>query len=130
MAKLIDIPTAAKRLGVAIRTLQKKCARGKVSGAIKRAGSWMIPASFDPRLCEVKGPEQQTGKDTLLDIPADKRDEAIRRLGTIKEADAFSREGRRVGKSQISKVWPGMFRTPFFRWTHGRRKTLTDSGSK
>ena len=104
MPKLISILDAAKRLGVAIRTLQKNCARGKVSGAIKRAGTWMIPASFDPRLCEVKGPEKRAGKDTLLDIPADKRDEAIRRLGLIGEADAFIGAAVREGLNRCDSL--------------------------
>ena len=37
---------AAKRLGVTTRAIQKWAVEGRIPGATKMAGTWMIPADF------------------------------------------------------------------------------------
>ena len=103
MAKLIDISAAAKMMGVADRTLRDRCAAGRISGAIKRDGGWSIPASYDTRLEGVTQPKD-IGLDTLTDVPVNKRDEAIRRMGQIKEADLFIGAAVREGQNRCDAL--------------------------
>jgi transposase InsO family protein len=85
----VDIKTAAKLLGKTERHLRRQCCLGQLPGAKRTQDGWMIPASADSRLSGVKSPQQLSFDVDLLDVPAHKRDEAIRRRGIIEKMEAF-----------------------------------------
>lgn len=84
---MVDIKTAATLLGINEGHLRRQCCMGKMAGAKRTQQGWRIPVSADSRLSGIKSP-QQLDID-LTDVPAHKRDEAIRRRGIISQLEQF-----------------------------------------
>ncbi len=53
VAEMCDITTAAERLGLSVRYVQRLAAGGQLAGAIKQQGYWYIPTcAIEARLAE------------------------------------------------------------------------------
>lgn len=87
MDNYIDSKIAAQKLGLSERDVCRKCREGIYPGACKIAGRWKISPDADPKLAELKGPQDLL--EPLQNIPVKKRDEAIRRLGIIQDFERF-----------------------------------------
>ena len=87
MNDYIDSKIAAQRLGLSERDVCRKCRAGLYPGACKVAGRWKIPPDADPKLAEAEGPQDLL--EGLGNIPVKKRNEAIRRLGILKDFEKF-----------------------------------------
>ena len=83
----LDIQETAERLGCTSRRVQQLCVTGKLPGAFKTDGDWQIPVTADARL--VARISYLVSRD-MLDIPADKRQEATDRLGVITEFEKIT----------------------------------------
>ena len=99
----LDIQDTVERIGCNIRRAQQLCQSGKLPGALKKDGDWQIPVTADVRLRE-----QPHGvvlsPDKLLDIPADKRQEAQYRLGVITEFEKVAAGCIRNGGTRTEAV--------------------------
>jgi len=85
MIDYIDAKRAAELLGKSGRYVAWLASRGKLPGAKKENGRWLVPRSAHPALAadvpiEVKA---------LEGLPASKREQAIRRLGIISDFERF-----------------------------------------
>jgi excisionase family DNA binding protein len=45
-AKFITTAEAAERIGTTVRHVQKLCKEGRVAGAARFGGVWMVPSTF------------------------------------------------------------------------------------
>ncbi len=86
---MVDIKTAATMLGINEGHLRRQCCMGKMAGAKRTQQGWRIPVSADSRLSGIKSPQQLSLDVDLTDVPAHKRDEAIRRRGIIERMEQF-----------------------------------------
>jgi transposase InsO family protein len=84
MTNYLDIQETAQRLGCDIRHVRRLCSTGKLAGAAKKGSHWQIPITADARLAR-RANDGTSRQVDLLDIPADKRQEATDRLGVITE---------------------------------------------
>lgn len=90
MNEYIGSKKVAERLGCSERHAKRLCISGKLVGAIKVGGRWKVPISADARFADTAELAELTESAKLLDIPANKRTEAIRRLGLIKDIEKFT----------------------------------------
>ncbi len=90
MDKNISIKKAAELLGCSGRHVKRLCVSGKLAGAVKVGGRWEIPVTADVRFTENEGTKEMDDSAELLDVPANKRAKAIRRLGLIKALEKFA----------------------------------------
>lgn len=97
----IFIYEAAERLNVTDRHVRRMCRCGQLP-AVKKGREWLIPISSDERFA---GPPDPTGvKAELSDVPANKRDAAIYRLGIIREAEKFAAAAVRTGGTRTQAI--------------------------
>jgi len=89
MTRYVDSKVAAQRLGKSEQHICSMCRDGQLPGAVKNGSRWKIPADAHPKLAETEGPENLINSDELSGIPVYKRDEALRRLGTIQDFERF-----------------------------------------
>ena len=89
MTRYVDSKIAAQRLGKPERYVCSMCKDGQLPGAIKNGSRWKIPSAAHPKLAETEGPENLINSDELSGVPADKRDQALRRLGIIQDFERF-----------------------------------------
>lgn len=90
MSDYIDVTTAARFKNVTERHVRRMCKNGKLAGAVSNNGQWRIPVDSDVKFRGVTAPEDLLSSEGLIDIPAKKREEALRRLGFIQEFEKFS----------------------------------------
>lgn len=90
MTNFLDIPAAARKLGVTPRHLRRLCKAGELTGAQKNFGRWEVPVTADAQLAGVKTAEQLSDSDELARLPRHKREQALKRLGLIKGFDRFA----------------------------------------
>jgi len=88
--QFLDIKTAAARLKLSARHVQRLCEQGKLSGAVHQGKHWRIPVSADAKLSGVQTPEELSKSAELLDIPVRKREQALRRSGLIASFEKFA----------------------------------------
>jgi len=93
----VDSAKAAKQLNMTERHVCRMCRAGKFKGAVKSGGQWRIPLAADARLCGIKGPEDMLQSRELLDVPANKREDAIRKVGFIQAFEKFSAKFVKAG---------------------------------
>jgi len=89
MSDFVDIEKAAILMCRTQRHVRRMCIEGELPGAVRTGGRWKIPATAHPRLVRNK-PAKILPHTELLGIPADKREEAIRRLGVVKDFERFA----------------------------------------
>jgi len=97
MAKYVDSKVAAQRLDCGEQHVCSMCRDGQLPGAVKNGSRWKIPTAAHPKLAEAEGPQNLLNSDELSGVPANKRDEAIRRLGTIQDFERFAADFVRAG---------------------------------
>ncbi|HIJ67253.1 MAG TPA: DDE-type integrase/transposase/recombinase [Planctomycetes bacterium] len=83
-----SVNKAAKLVGQDARHIRRLCAEGELPGAVKDGNRWRIPESADPRLAGIDA--DAAGLDEVVKISVPKRQQAMRRLGLIKEAEKFA----------------------------------------
>jgi putative transposase len=89
--QFITVNEAARLMGCTERHVRRCCTDGELAGARRDGGSWVIPISAHPALSAAGFQMEQDGsQDNLLKVAANKRDEAMRRAGVIKEAEKFA----------------------------------------
>jgi hypothetical protein len=86
--------------------------RGQLPGAIKTGGRWKIPTAADMKLTDAEGPENLSSSDELSGVPANKKDQALRCLGTIQDFEQPSfaedrREQKQLLYTQPATMSPG-----------------------
>ncbi len=96
--KYLDIKTAAELLGQTARHVRRLCREGKLAGAERAGGKWRIPTTAEPALAVAESKDHDPAE--LAAIAKHKRDEAVRRLGIIKDFEEFA---ARCSSSCISK---------------------------
>jgi len=87
MSSYLDIKEASELLDCSRRHVRRLCKSGRLRGAISCKGGWKIPTTADTRLVGIKTPEELSASAELLNVPVEKRNEAIRRLGIIKDLE-------------------------------------------
>lgn len=97
MNDALEIQEAATQLGCSLRHLQRMCKSGALKGARKEGGSWLIPVTADARLRGIQSSDDLSKQVDLGDVSETKRQEALRRLGTIEEFNKFSSRAVRSG---------------------------------
>lgn len=127
MTNHIDIKKAAKLLGLKESRVRLMCIRGKLPSAIKVGSRWKIPTTAHPKLARTKLDDKPIDSQELGEVPADKRDEALRRLGVVKEFEKFAATVERQGKTRTEALslyisrQSGLARRSLQRWI-GRYK--------
>ncbi len=115
MSEYLDIKKAAELFGWTRRHVCRLCEDGNLPGAVKVGGHWKIPRTADPRLAM---PENLPNLNELHNIPANKRDEALRCLGVIRDferfVDAFA--GKRSGALAIYVTQEKVTKRSLERW--------------
>jgi len=86
----ISVKKAAEFKGMTQRRIRQLCEKGAFVGAVKNGSRWTIPISADPKFTGVRWPADLSREVDLTDVPARKQEEAVRRLGLIKEFEKFS----------------------------------------
>jgi len=100
--KYLNVKEAATHLGITEQHVRRKCENG-ILHAVKENGRWKIDPNSHPRLVESIETRELIDTAELLDVPANKRQKAIRRLGLIRAFEEFaSAFGGRRGEA-ISK---------------------------
>jgi len=89
MTKYIDIEQVVKICGWTKRHVRRMCQCGELAGAVKKNGSWRVPVTADPRLAGIAIPNQLTRLADIEQVPAHKRDEALKRLGLINQFNTY-----------------------------------------
>jgi len=90
----IAIDKAAEILGKTPRHIRRQCDSGKLVGARKESGKWMIPIAAHEKLL---APERLAASDQLQHLPIRKRDEAIDRLGILNDCEKYAASFVRSG---------------------------------
>lgn len=97
-AKYFSVLLVAKRLCITERAVRKNCVQGRYKGAVKRGGSWMIPADADIRLQDAREPMgSPILPQELLGVPVKKIEELKRKLGILEQFDTYAAEHVRRG---------------------------------
>ena len=96
----VNIKKAAHLMGCTERNIRRLCVTGELAGAFKHGRSWRIPASAHPRLSGVKSPDDLSSELDMLDIPANKREAALKRLGLIREFEDYAARMVRQGQGR------------------------------
>lgn len=122
MTRYLNDKKAAELLGCTPRHIRRMCTTGKFSGAIKEAGRWHIPVDADERLQGTDGPVKLANSAELADVPAAKRDEALRRLGHIRQFENLAAKFVHSGTGTYSEALEdfvsvrGIKNRTFWRW--------------
>lgn len=113
-AQYVDIPTAARLMSIPKRTLQRQCKSGELD-AIKNDRQWMIHRSVDPRLHLTS--ETADTADRLQAVPPAKRQQALKKLGVIKQFEYFE-QNFATRKQAVQMFCQQQDFTPrtFYRW--------------
>ena len=88
--KYVDIATAASRLAITEQHVRRLCNSGGLAGARKEGKGWQIPVAADARLGGVTTAHELSDAAELAGVAVDKRDEAMRRAGLIREFEKFA----------------------------------------
>jgi len=118
----IDIRKAAQLLRHKEGYVRLMCKRGKLPGAVKVGSRWKIPPAAHPKLAHVEAKDKIIDSQELHDVPANKRDDALKRLGIIREFERFAAIVERQGKTQTKALdmyisrQPGITRHSLQRW--------------
>ncbi len=122
--QFVDIKTAAGRLGVTERHLRRLCVSGRVRGACKNGRRWLVPASYDQRLTDPDAIQKTDNTDVLSSISAEKRDEAMQRLGTVQQFERFaaSFDGKISDALSMFAGIQGVGERTLWRWRSQYRK--------
>lgn len=97
MSVNIDIPTAAGRLGVSERYVRRMCTDGKLPGAKRDGREWLIPTAAHPKLADR---EVAADGGLLHETAKHKQEQAVWRLGIIRQAEAFAAAAVRDGANR------------------------------
>jgi len=81
---------AAKIIGVRRRHINGLCEAGKMAGAKKANGRWLIPATAHPKLAAAAGICTPADSQQLAELPAAAREKALRRAGLIERFNEFA----------------------------------------
>ncbi len=100
MTKYLDIKQVAKICGLTKRHVRRMCQRGELAGAVKNNGCWQVPTTADARLAGITTPRQLSKVSDIEQVPAHKRDEALRRLGLINQFSTYAAGIIRAGGTQ------------------------------
>jgi putative transposase len=100
----VDIKTAAERLGVSDRHVRRMIADGSLPGAAKSGRGWSIPLTAHPQLAALETRDGETPRIDLADVPRPKLEEAMRRLKTIQECEAFCGQAVRQGFGRVQAM--------------------------
>ncbi len=96
----VNIKKAAHLLGYTGQHVRRLCITRELRGAFKHGRSWRIPVSAHPKLSGVKRPDDLSRELDMLDIPANKKDAALKRLGLIREFEGYAARMVQGGKSR------------------------------
>jgi len=107
MRDYIGTKTAAGLCGTTRRNIRMMCVMGRFPGAFKTGSRWKIPRSAHPKLTAGRGPANLADSEELRDLPARKRDDALRRLGIIQRFERFAAE--RCRGTRANKMAAGLF---------------------
>jgi putative transposase len=87
--ELIDIKRYAQIKDMSEGRIRQLCQHGEFEGAVKVGSRWKLPAPAAGKE-NTKGQQKIIDSDELMNVPADKRMEAIKRLGIIEEFNRFA----------------------------------------
>ncbi|KKL60609.1 hypothetical protein LCGC14_2203590, partial [marine sediment metagenome] len=96
----VNIKKAAHLLDMTERHVCRLCISGELIGAFKHGRSWHIPISAHPKLSGVKSPDDLSAELDMLDIPANKREAGLKRLGLIREFEDYAARMVQGGKNR------------------------------
>lgn len=100
MTDSVDIKKAAELLGKTERQIRFMCINGTLSGAVKNGNRWKIPMTAHPKLNIAKDSQELLNSAELRNVPANKRQEALQRLGILQNFKKFAAEFVRNGGLQ------------------------------
>jgi len=120
MMKYLTVEASAKVFGISPRAVRKKCVDGKLLGAYKRKGEWMIPNTADARLIQGGSPERGV-EVQLAGFSAEKVKEAKKRLGIVlrfkeRAADRVRNGGTRTDALELFAAEHGIIPRTLKRW--------------
>ena len=123
----MSVEEAAQYRAVSTRRIRQQCASGELRGARKVQGVWEIPATADVRLARADLPDVRGEQIDLADVPLDKRDGALRKLGVVQACEGrvavHVRGGGRADDAIAACVIEyGIDRATFFRWRQRYRE--------
>ncbi len=87
-------------MGYTAQHVRRLCIEGELTGAFKHGRSWHIPVSAHPKLYGVKSPDDLSRQLDMLDIPANKKDAALKRLGLVRKFEDYAARMVRDGCSR------------------------------
>ena len=121
MTGYLESKKAAALLGVTERWVTAMCANDDLPGAVKNGSQWFIPVTSHSKLAAAGHTQKLTDSAELQNVPADKRKDAIRKLGLLQEFEQFAAAYIRSGASRSRAV--AVFTTQknipprsFYRW--------------
>jgi len=97
VANYLSIKEAARRLGKSEAQVRRDCIAGKLSGARKVNGEWQIPVTADVWFGRVKLQGHSVKQADLDGFSPDKINEAILKIGQVKQAEEFASQYVRNG---------------------------------
>jgi len=92
MTDSVDIKKAAELLGRTERQIRFMCTKGTLSGAVKNGNRWKIPITAHPKLNIAGDSQELLNSAELRNVPANKRQEALQRLGILQDFKKFAAE--------------------------------------
>ncbi len=101
MNEMLDSVTAAQLLGCTERHAIRMCDKGKLPGAYKDGGVWRIPVGADPRLVLSVVEKKLADSNELSGIRADRREQALKKLGLIEQFEEFAKQVKQNGKTRV-----------------------------
>jgi transposase InsO family protein len=125
--RYLDPQTAAPLLDMDERSVRRLCESGKLAGAVKTGDGWQIPADADSRFRPYLAVGNRVDE-RFQNVPADKRDEAIRRAGLISEFEKFSGQTVRGGglRTQAMRAFCFEWKIPLASFKRWLKKFRTD----
>ncbi len=90
MTDYFDIKKVALLLGCTERHIRSMCIEGRLAGAVKSGNRWKVPPAADPKLLAAVTEGTMVDSDELSGVPANKRNEALQRLGIIQDFEKFA----------------------------------------
>ena len=107
MTEFLDTKQAAEILNHSERYIRHLCLSGKLAGARKYGQRYEIPVTAHPKLLSAAVETGKSGIDDLVDIAANKKDAAMKKLGLIKSFDIFAGNYVRNGsnRTEAAKIF-------------------------
>ena len=104
MTKYLTVQEAAEIRGVTCQRIRQMCSNGSLAGARRQGSQWRIPTTAHAELATAQISHPGCSSEALAKIPADKRQQALRRVKIIKQLEDFAARFMNSGGGRIEAI--------------------------